>query len=161
VGTTCCAVGVPVNTTVSHLTALALDMATAEANWGSGGTELAFPIVPAGPASPVGTYRLDLARTLDAEGVSKASPETRAAIEERMGPDAYLLEIREDGTFQMTIRLAAEPTVARGEEGLVVTTHEMDGEPAPSDGSESSLLGQEPGYLVVTEGGRRIYLRRS
>jgi hypothetical protein len=49
VGSVCCAAGVPVNLTVAHLTALAMDMATAEANWGVAGTELPFPIVPVGP----------------------------------------------------------------------------------------------------------------
>jgi hypothetical protein len=119
----------------------------------------------------VGTYVLDVDRTpaVAATGGDDASRQAdearRARLRAKFGPDAYRIEVLADGTFRTTVAQPDAPftfsgTWTRTGDGLRLVTTEVDGSAPPADAATVETAAVEPGALVLTEGGRTVYLRR-
>jgi hypothetical protein len=144
--------------------ALALLAGVGLAGCGQGGPSGTEPSV-------VGAYVIDVNRTpsVPVAGGPDASRQTEEARRTRLstkyGADTYRLEVFADGTFRTTL---AQPdgafvfsgTWTRVPEGLRLVTTAVNGEPPAPDAQVAETAGVEEGALVLTDGGRTLYLRR-
>jgi hypothetical protein len=121
--------------------------------------------------SVVGAYVIDVDRTppVAVTGGADASRPSEEARRERLsakfGSATYRLEVFADGTFRTTL---AQPegafvfsgTWTRVPEGLRLVTTAVNGEPPAEDVSVTETAGVEENALVLTDGGRTLYLKR-
>jgi hypothetical protein len=122
-------------------------------------------------SSVVGVYVLDVDRTppVAAPGGTDASRRAdearKARLAAKYGADAYRLEVMADGTFRTTLAqregaFTFSGTWLRVAEGLRLETTAVNGEAPEKDVQTVETAGVEDGALVLTEGGRTIYLKR-
>jgi hypothetical protein len=118
-------------------------------------------------AAVAGTYAVDLDRSIAAIPPSGITPSAAAERDTRLrtafAPDAYSLELQPEGTFRMTIRRDPTTHVFTGtssatEDTVELTVTAVDGEALPSSGRVLDVLARDGDDLVLTDGGRTIYL---
>jgi hypothetical protein len=125
-----------------------------------------------GTTTAAGIYLLDVDRTFPAGTSTGGALRVNGArglalTKERLGPEAYRLELKSDQTFTLRVGSSGEPTVltgswTEGETGVTVSTKSVDGVAPPAGESTDSFLSFDAGGdgLVVNDGGSAVYLKR-
>ncbi|MDJ0521474.1 MAG: hypothetical protein QNJ90_05305 [Planctomycetota bacterium] len=119
----------------------------------------------------VGVYALDVqritgGRTTDADGNEiELSPEKLKEVQQGHDPESFRLELKADGTFEQITAMGEEDFRSGGTwrettAGIEVATKTLNGEPAPKEMQLTELYQRESGYLVVEQGGLRVYLKK-
>jgi hypothetical protein len=113
-----------------------------------------------------GTYVLDVDRTPMTPSGGGSADARRLSAASRLGPNNLRYELLPDGTFRFEVQLSADKVTTSGTwtrtaDGLLLTTTTANGQPVEGDGPTTETARVEPGYLVLDQGGRIIYLKRT
>jgi hypothetical protein len=130
---------------------------------GCGGESISTAVEPL-----AGLYRVDLGRTTAVRGAALQANAARAqaVLQQRLGPDSYLLDLRPNATFVLSMdggngKFVVQGTWVRNTDGdLILTTTAADGQPASPEESLPFRV-EADGTLVYEAEGKPIYLVRS
>lgn len=148
------------------LTLLTLALAACGAE--PGGTDSTHSDEPPGVA---GIYAMDVAKTTggrvtDADGQEITVPDdVMKKVQSSHSQSDFRLELRKDGTFELFVEMGDDDFRTGGvwketATGVELTTTTVNGVAATKEESLTETYVREGSYLVVEQGGQRVYMKR-